>query len=456
MHRRKVAQLIINKMKGFDMKERILSSFVLFLLFSSLSFAQWVNQGPWPAPSPDTLKGQAHGIAVDPDGKVWVANFVAESFTPPGASDPITVRLIRVYNPDGSPASFSPIWKIEGAGILDTLLGSNSRGLRPDHNGNILYVTGNRIMYRINYQTGAGMNKVALSFVGATQSPIAPAVSSTGQIFVGPVVNADDKILEYDADFNLIGDAVVFTETGFSRAMECSEDGNTLYFPIYDSDSIMIYQRPDELSSFDLVGAIIGPASESIVRHPVTGHLWFSGGSYNDLPDPTIGVYPYMPNTWYGYNVTTNEVTDSLKWIFTIPEDPAQRPRGIDFSPDGNTAYIGCFGGAGYPLLQKVVNTGSSVEDPGYTVVNGYKLSQNYPNPFNPSTKISFEMPVTGFVTLKVYDMLGREVAVLVNEELASGTHTVNFNANDLSTGTYVYQLTSNGNVISNKMVLLK
>jgi hypothetical protein len=52
--------------------------------------------------------------------------------------------------------------------------------------------------------------------------------------------------------------------------------------------------------------------------------------------------------------------------------------------------------------------------------------------------------------------MLGREVAVLVNEELASGTHTVNFNANDLSTGTYVYQLTSNGNVISNKMVLLK
>ncbi len=435
------------------MKLKVLNSIILLLLLSSLSIAQWVNQGPWPTPSPDTLKGQAHGIAVDPAGKLWVTNFGTESFTPPGASDPITVRLIRVFNPDGSPASFSPIWRLEGPGFNDTLTGSNSRGLRPDHNGNILYVDGAQRMYRINYQTGAGMNKVNLDL---GTSPVAPAVSSTGQIFVGPVVNANNSIKEFDADFNFIGIVAGPLGAGHSRTMECSPDGNTVYFPIYDKDAIVIYQRPDALSSFDSVGAIIGPAVESMAWNPATGHLWFSGGSFNDLPDPTIGVYPYMPNTWYAFDLATNTVKDSLKWIFKVPDDPAERPRGIDFSPDGNTAYIGCFGGAGYPLVQKVINTGTSVEDPGYTVVNGYKLSQNYPNPFNPSTKISFELPVAGFVTLKVYDMLGREVAVLVNEELASGSHTVNFNANDLSTGTYVYQLISNGNVISNKMVLLK
>lgn len=433
------------------MKERILSVLVLLLLCSTIGFAQWVNQGAWP----DAQIGQAHGLAVDPDGKVWVANFGPEEYTPPGASAPVTVRLIRVYNPDGSHASFSPIWKIEGAGINDTLTGSNSRGMRPDHNGNILYVDGAQRMYRINYQTGAGMNKVEL---GLGTSPVAPAVSSTGQIFVGPVVMANNSILEFDSDFNPIGVAVgpYIDFSGFARSMECSADGNTIYFPVYDKDAIVIYERADELSEFDSVGVILGAAAESIVWNSATGHLWFSGGSYNDLPDPAIGVYPYMPNTWYGYNVATNMVTDSLKWEFTIPEDPAERPRGIDFSPDGNIAYIGCFGGSGYPLMQKVVNEGTRVDDNGLVVVNGYKLSQNYPNPFNPSTRISFELPEGGFVTLKVYDMLGREVALLVNSEMASGQHTVDFNASELSTGTYVYQLTSNGNVLSNKMVLLK
>ncbi|MFO7526946.1 MAG: T9SS type A sorting domain-containing protein [Ignavibacteriaceae bacterium] len=428
------------------MKVRILSAFVFIVLCSSLSVAQWVNQGAWP----DDFEGQAHGIAVDPDGKVWVANFNPENFVPSGSSDTISVRLIRVFNPDGSHAPFSPIWKIEGAGINDTLTGSNSRGLRPDNDGHILYVDGGQRMYRINYQSGAGMNKVEL---GLGTSPVAPAVSSTGQIFVGPVVMANNSILEFDSDFNPIGVAVgPFTETGFSRTMECSADGNTLYWPIFDADVIVIYTRPDELSEFDSVGVIQGPAAESIVWNDVTGDLWFSGGSYNDMPDSTS---IYTPNTWYGYDVVAGTVTDSLKWAFTVPGDPGERPRGIDFSPDGNIAYVGCFGFTGYPLLQKVTKV-TSVDDQGQVVVNGYKLSQNYPNPFNPSTKISFELPASGFVSLKVYDMLGREVAELVSSEMTSGSHSVSFNATDFASGTYIYRLTANGNVLTNKMLLLK
>jgi len=430
------------------MKKVILATIVLLLLCSVVSMAQWVNQGAWPDA---TVRGQMHGVAVDPDGKVWAGNFSPEKFLPPGGgpTDSVTANLIRVYNPNGTQASFSPVWRVVGNGINDTLKGSNVRGMRRDHNGNILVVFGNQIMYRINYQTGAGMNKVAL---GLGTSPTAPGVSSTGQIFVGPVVNANSFIKEFDADFNFVGNAVdTIKISGFSRSMECSADGNTLYFPSYDQDIIRVYQRPDELSAFDSVGVILGFACESITFNKVTGKLWIAAGSYNDAPDTT----KYTRNTWYSYDLATNTVTDSLKWTFNVPENPGERPRALDFSPDGNTAYIGIFGAAS-DLVQKVVNTGVGVEDQGQVVVNGYALSQNYPNPFNPTTKISFELPISGYTTLKVYDMLGNEVATLVQNELTSGAHSVNFNAANLASGTYVYQLNVNGTRITNKMVLLK
>jgi hypothetical protein len=71
-----------------------------------------------------------------------------------------------------------------------------------------------------------------------------------------------------------------------------------------------------------------------------------------------------------------------------------------------------------------------------------YILKQNYPNPFNPTTVISYQLSVNGFVTLKVYDMLGREVRTLVNENREAGEHSVQFNALGLSSGTYLYRLT--------------
>jgi hypothetical protein len=426
------------------MKHKFLLSLVTVLLLSVTGYSQWVNNGAWPD---GTVLGQLHGVAVDPDGKVWAGNFGTEKFLPPGATDTLTVNTIRVYNPDGSPASFSPVWNVVGPSFNDTLR-SNVRGMRKDHNGNIILTLGNQAMYRINYQTGAGMNKVQLTL---GTSPTAPAVSADGKIFVGPVVNAGSKIQEYDADFNYIGDAVPFTLSGFSRSMECSEDGNTLYFPSYSRGLIIVYQRPDELSAFDSVGTILdGVDCESITFNKVTGKLWVAAGSYNDLPDSQ-----YTPNTWYEYDLGTSSITDSLKWEFVTPLSPTERPRAIDFSPNGNTAYIGCFGGSGYMLVQKVDKT-VGVEDQGEVVVNGYKLSQNYPNPFNPTTKINFELSASGFTTLKIFDMLGNEVATLVQNELTAGSHSVNFNASDLASGTYMYQLNVNGTRITNKMVLLK
>ncbi len=84
------------------------------------------------------------------------------------------------------------------------------------------------------------------------------------------------------------------------------------------------------------------------------------------------------------------------------------------------------------------------------------ELSQNYPNPFNPSTVIAYQLPVSSQVSLKIYDMLGREVQTLVNETQAAGRYAVRFNATNLSSGTYFYKLQANGLVQTKKLTLLK
>ncbi len=80
----------------------------------------------------------------------------------------------------------------------------------------------------------------------------------------------------------------------------------------------------------------------------------------------------------------------------------------------------------------------------------------NYPNPFNPSTTIRYQIPQDEQISLKVYDMLGREVAQLVNEEKRAGEYTVSFDGSKLSSGVYIYKLVGNNVNISKKMILMK
>ncbi|MBK7379421.1 MAG: T9SS type A sorting domain-containing protein [Ignavibacteriales bacterium] len=85
-----------------------------------------------------------------------------------------------------------------------------------------------------------------------------------------------------------------------------------------------------------------------------------------------------------------------------------------------------------------------------------YYLSQNYPNPFNPTTFINYELPINGFVSLKVFDVLGRDVATLVNEEKPAGTFQVEFTSENLSSGIYFYTLNSGAYSKTRKMIVLK
>ena len=98
----------------------------------------------------------------------------------------------------------------------------------------------------------------------------------------------------------------------------------------------------------------------------------------------------------------------------------------------------------------------TSVRDIDDQLARSFRLEQNYPNPFNPTTEIQFSMANEGMAALTVYDMLGREVAVLLNDRLSAGSHSVRFDAGNLPSGMYIYTLNSGGQTISNKMMLLK
>jgi hypothetical protein len=85
-----------------------------------------------------------------------------------------------------------------------------------------------------------------------------------------------------------------------------------------------------------------------------------------------------------------------------------------------------------------------------------FKLYQNYPNPFNPSTSIGYQLPASDFVTLKVYDILGKEVKTLVSERKDAGNHSVQFNASNLANGVYFYRLETKTYQDTRKLLLLK
>lgn len=104
--------------------------------------------------------------------------------------------------------------------------------------------------------------------------------------------------------------------------------------------------------------------------------------------------------------------------------------------------------------VDTAATTGVSVHD--NEIPNIYTLQQNYPNPFNPSTNISFTLPYQSHVSLKVYDILGKEVATLVNEVKAAGSYTKQWNASQFASGVYFYRLTAGSFYETKKLLLLK
>ena len=129
-------------------------------------------------------------------------------------------------------------------------------------------------------------------------------------------------------------------------------------------------------------------------------------------------------------------------------------PKNYSFSDKGLKA-----GKFDYRLKMTDVNGSykySSVVNVIVSAPENFGLSQNYPNPFNPTTTISFQIPRTGFVSLKVYNIIGKEIATLVNQEEPAGDYKVQFDTHNIASGTYFYKLSAGGVSLYKKMIVIK
>jgi hypothetical protein len=142
-------------------------------------------------------------------------------------------------------------------------------------------------------------------------------------------------------------------------------------------------------------------------------------------------------------NSMTNPVSNGAPFI---------TPNDVALTNDNKTAYvIDAVGRCAWKFTYGVSDVKENTSKPAK-----FELSQNYPNPFNPSTIITFEIPYSSKVVLKVYNMLGEEISTLVNETKAAGKHTVVFNSKNLPTGIYYYKAFFGNSCISKKMMLVK
>jgi uncharacterized delta-60 repeat protein len=131
-------------------------------------------------------------------------------------------------------------------------------------------------------------------------------------------------------------------------------------------------------------------------------------------------------------------------------------PNWIDLTNSQLTIYVDEGNDGTIDDTLYVANT-VDVEDEGSLLTpNEFNLAQNYPNPFNPTTTIQYSIPQRSNVTLKVYDILGNEVATLVNEERARGVYSVNFDASQLASGIYFYRIQAGSFIETKKMILIK
>jgi serine protease AprX len=177
-------------------------------------------------------------------------------------------------------------------------------------------------------------------------------------------------------------------------------------------------------------------SSESINTSSVTAYYRFGTGEYQSATMNFDGNYKYT------YSLPASQSSIVFQFYFTYNTVGGTEVR----EPEDNSVYSFNYGE--YKVISDVDETSELPE--------GFYLSQNYPNPFNPETVIKYKLPESGDVSLKIYDILGREVATLVNEMKSSGTYEVKFNGNKLSSGVYFYSLKLGNYVNTKKMLLIK
>ena len=296
--------------------------------------------------------GINNGIAVAPDGNIWIQSFSATCDTLLPAKWP--TGCIRVYTPRGVQLPFSPIFILSGkdqtgAAVTDTMSslnngnwGGTGYGLTVDPStGNIISNKGGSRIWKIDYKTGKGIVRVAGPLPGYASSLGTCGVDNYGEVFVAPVSTGAVPIGILNPDFTSAGN-VWPSSQDYCRALAVSGDGNDVYVAYFSQQKMMIFHSDNgSLGPYVKKDSIPGMAFETATWHPKTGNLWTTSGNVTSgIPSGGYGMYK-----WFAFDVKTKKVTDSIAWFDakTPMYGNDERPRGIAFNKTGDTAYVGVF-----------------------------------------------------------------------------------------------------------------
>jgi hypothetical protein len=470
---------------GFDIDEPYTYSSTLLDLGDTLGGVVQGSDGLW--------QNSPHGVAVAPDGNVWVNIYGGYGEMEVLASgDTIHWKGIYVLDPEtGEHVSFSPIETLTFPdGTIDSLTAESAtsgggRGIEVDGDGNILS-SHYKSLYKINYMTGEGM----AMYVSPNGSITDAVTDANGNTYVGNV-GADNPVVVLDGNLAYVGNAID-TVRNINRALEVSANGEDLYIGstwngmgisrFSSSVPGVIQHAPvdtfgvlhdvpacfDEISSSIADSAYIGwcdaANADTVFAETM---MWASSldfdpdgnllvgcvtaawggptGGGNWLFDPMDTEEPIaIVGNWHDWDGTGEGVTDG--------------PRGAAWDADGDL-YLADFYSNGVFLY--TMDYSSVSDDPKSVVPSGYVLNQNYPNPFNPNTKIEFTIPASEHVSVNIYNLEGRLVKTLIDQEMRSGQHVVRWDGNNqigtkVATGMYIYQLKTKSMVLHRRMTFVK
>jgi hypothetical protein len=253
-------------------------------------------------------------------------------------------------------------------------------------------------------------------------------------------------------EYDILGVAHSYNDITYDATLQVGQEIPTLVTP----QAGTLFGQPllDLFNSLD-------PAADSLMYNPV---FEIGDDNWQDAFDVISGVEVDMMVETRAIGGVVNVQTLPTLAHHTLPAGNkvifhAYDPLSLNTAVDDDYPYYYWVGydeaNSSYQAAFTWFGISLEVEEVG-GIPKEFTISQNYPNPFNPTTKINFSIPTSSFVTLKVYDVLGREVTTLVNREMNNGNYVVDFDASNLASGLYIYKIQAGSFSTSMKMMLLK
>ena len=365
--------------------------------------------------------------------------------TAPDVNSGFRVQMRFPYNGSWSPWLTVGYWKTN-------ILGAYSK---PSYGGGYIdYDNAKLYSYQSSWQFKVIMKRTSINQPSPTINKLSFYVSdsrTTSNLNLTDIVNDNPSgifiptnfIYQYDVDPGIGGDICSPTSVSMIlRSYSIAVDPKQFALDNYDTNFGMFGIWPrvvQNASEYGLDGEVNryrtwsearevlangGRISMSIGQPLYTGHLVMLAGFTSD-GRPIV----HDPAKSNGYSYVFNKSDLSQAWF-----------------NKGGVAYT-------FYLSNSTTDVENNVNN---NLANDFELFQNYPNPFNPSTTISLSLKNSGLTKLSVYDILGREVQVLLNDELSAGNYKINFDGQNLSSGIYIYRLESGSFIQSKRMILLK